>query len=492
MNKLRFRGRKLVAHKKKEFGMKKIIVCVLSLCACVGLFAQQPTVAVAAFDVQGGISVDEANVVYELFITELVSTGAVRVLDRYNLDKIMAEMKFQATDWSDRQKTASLGRALNANIIIRGRLMKMGGTIYWTATMLNINTAQVLFSSRQTLKDIKEVWGKLPDFCKQLVSKVNMTPPQGLSTVAVSTFDVQGGITPDEASVITELFITELVSTNEVNVLDRASFDKIITEMKFQTSDWSDGQKTAALGRATNAGNIIRGQLMKMGDTIFWTATMLDVNTAQVLHSSRLQLKDLNEVINKLPEFRQQMMAKIPPPNLFVGRWQCNFSRWKSWQSDTQSFDLFCILNIKADGSVLIERYDIITNTQNRITHTFRDDDVTHTTELRSYKGTGKYTSIIRDSNDNISIIISMTLDGIPKGANTNDSRVTGTPFNDGKDIGEVKATINLKQTYPFKINIDWCRLKFLFRIYKENGQVKYRNYSGANGESYQTFTKLD
>jgi TolB-like protein len=145
---------------------------------------------------------------------------------------------------------------------------------------------------------------------------------QQLPTVAVATFDTIGGVTKDEAQVITELFMAELVSKGTVNVVDRVNFDKIIAEMKFQTSDWSNNQKTAALGKALNAQYVIRGQVMKMSDRIYWTATMLDINTAQVLYSSREQLSNLGEAFDKLPTFCDQMLNKIPAPNYFVGIWK--------------------------------------------------------------------------------------------------------------------------------------------------------------------------
>ncbi|MCL1931673.1 MAG: hypothetical protein FWF55_07645 [Treponema sp.] len=472
---------------------KTICLVILTMCGVVA-FAQQPTVAVAGFDVQGGITQDEAGVVYELFIAELVSTGAVRVLDRYNLDKIMTELKFQTTDWSNSRKTASLGRALNANIIIRGRLMKMGGTIYWTATMLNINTAQVLFSSRQALKDISEVWGKLPDFCKQLVAKIQ-TPRnmQGLSTVAVTTFDVQGGITPEEAGVVTELFITELVSMGDMNVVDRVSFDKIMAEMKFQTSDWSNSQKTAALGRVMNAENIIRGQLMKMGDTIYWTATMLDVNTAQVLYSSRLQLKNLSEVWGKLTEFRQQIVAKLPPPNLFVGRWQAS--------KEVDGKELICILNIQPNGTVIVERYDTITETRNRVVDAgetalsglvgvltlgllhagggldpvYYDYKTTYSSPNRSGNGTGTYSSVARKSGDNINTTISFNLNGIASG-------IPAYP--------QAEVTLKLKEPDSFSFsssNDTYFSCKY--EVYTKSG--KPDSEKASSGSRYINFTRL-
>jgi TolB-like protein len=176
---------------------------------------------------------------------------------------------------------------------------------------------------------------------------------QQLPTVAVATFDVTGGVTADEARVITELFMAELVSKGKVSVVDRVNFDKIIAEMRFQTSDWSNAQKTAALGNALNAGYVIRGQLMKMGNAIYWTATMIDIKTAQVLYSAREQVNDLSEIFGKLPGFCSQITNKIPNGNGLVGRWQSTSYVWEPERDDSR--EVKCILDFKENGTVIME-----------------------------------------------------------------------------------------------------------------------------------------
>jgi len=170
--------------------------------------------------------------------------------------------------------------------------------------------------------------------------------------IAVSTFNATGGISSDEAQIVTELFIAELVSTGRVSVVDRSSFDLILAEMKFQESDWVSRDRTAQLGQAIGAEAIIRGQLMKMGDNIYWTATMVDVNTAQILSSARDQIGNINQIFNRLPDFCQQIISNLPQPpappvNNFIGRWQ------------SSSRNGICILEFRADGSIFVENYSV-------------------------------------------------------------------------------------------------------------------------------------
>ena len=113
-------------------------------------------------------------------------------------------------------------------------------------------------------------------------------PAQEQKVVAVATFDITGNaVTQDEADAITELFITELVSTGKVSVVDRANFDKIVKEMKFQASDWSDSSKTTAPGNAANAQLSSRWQIIKLGSKLYLSSLILDAKIAKVLSSAR-------------------------------------------------------------------------------------------------------------------------------------------------------------------------------------------------------------
>ncbi|MDR3343315.1 MAG: DUF1566 domain-containing protein [Treponema sp.] len=133
-------------------------------------------------------------------------------------------------------------------------------------------------------------------------------------TVAVSLFETRGGLSKDEAEVVTELFITELIAEGTIKVVDRNNFDKIMTEMQFQSSDWADSAKVAQLGRALNANSIIRGTVMTLAGQTVITSTILDINTAQILSSSTLRMKGIDEIFDKLPVFVKEMMKNLPDP----------------------------------------------------------------------------------------------------------------------------------------------------------------------------------
>jgi hypothetical protein len=108
------------------------------------------------------------------------------------------------------------------------------------------------------------------------------------------------------------LFVAELVANRTIQVVDRANFDKIMAEMKFQASDWADSYRVGELGRMTGANSIIRGTVVSLGCEIVITATVLDINTAQILSSSVLRMRRINEVFEKMSPFVADMVKNLP------------------------------------------------------------------------------------------------------------------------------------------------------------------------------------
>lgn len=142
---------------------KNILLAVFTLIASFGLvFAQSRSMAVMPFDVVGNaVTADEAEAITELYISALVDAGAVKIVDRANFDKVMKELNFQSSDWSNSEKTAKLGKALNAKFISRGKIMKLGSKLTISASVIDIQTAENIASTKATYQDIDDLVSNL-------------------------------------------------------------------------------------------------------------------------------------------------------------------------------------------------------------------------------------------------------------------------------------------------------------------------------------------
>ena len=153
--------------------MKKLSLVLLFLLCPILLFSQttqKPTVVVVPFDTKD-ISQDDVDIINELFISEYANTGKATVVDRNSFDKIQKELEFQSTDWSDSNKVAELGRALNANHVVTGQFLKFRDEIIFNVKVLDVNTVAILAAETVRIKDIAELFDLLPQTCKSLATK---------------------------------------------------------------------------------------------------------------------------------------------------------------------------------------------------------------------------------------------------------------------------------------------------------------------------------
>lgn len=262
--------------------------------------------------------------------------------------------------------------------------------------------------------------------------------------IAVSTFDTKGNVSSEDADIITELFITEMVSQG-VNVIDRANFDKILAEMKFQTSDWSDSKKTSELGKVLNATAVIRGQIMQTASNVIITATMLDVATAKILSSARTMADDIQNIYTKtnrarafnygdyINELCTEIKAKLPEPEPILGTWRtetifCNYrsngydngyvsSVYFAWSnsdyriiSNTKGE---CMVEFKNDGTFSITR--LTYPTFEVVCPKVQEYTVKETMYETVGSGFWKFTGKTTDSNDKTSYrnyLLQVTIDG--------------------------------------------------------------------------------
>jgi len=155
---------------KKHFLL--IFFSVVFIMICEPCFAKiKPVVVVAPFDAKG-VAQEEVDIITELFTAEYANTGLASVVDRNSFDKIKEQLKFQSSDWSNANKVAQLGKALNANHVVVGQLLKFRGQIITTIKIIDVNTTTILASYTEKIRDVEKVLDKIPSICKELSNRL--------------------------------------------------------------------------------------------------------------------------------------------------------------------------------------------------------------------------------------------------------------------------------------------------------------------------------
>ena len=129
--------------------------------------AQKTVAVVVPFD-SSGVPQEEVDVVYRMFLSEFVRTGKCTVVDRSSFDKIRAQQNFQLSDWSNNDKVAKLGKALNANVVVTGQIMKFRSEFMFITQILDVNSTEIISSADKQVNDVAVLFGSFGEMCETL------------------------------------------------------------------------------------------------------------------------------------------------------------------------------------------------------------------------------------------------------------------------------------------------------------------------------------
>ena len=155
--------------RKMKTAKRLLAVTVVFAALCAGSLTAQavPVVVIAPFDAKG-VSKDEADVITEIFTAEYAAAGGANVVDRTSFDKIRAQLSFQTSDWSNSDKVAQLGKALNANQVVVGQLFKFREQIVIAVKVIDVNTTTILASHTEKVSDVEKLFDKISGICQKL------------------------------------------------------------------------------------------------------------------------------------------------------------------------------------------------------------------------------------------------------------------------------------------------------------------------------------
>lgn len=132
-----------------------------------------PMVAVLPLDARG-LTTEEASVMTDMLGSELLQTGAFRVMERSQMDKILAEQGFQKSGACDNSQCAvEMGQLLGIDNMVVGSIGKVGRTFLVNARMVSVGSGEILRSvSRTTTGDVDDILTRmLPIVASELANK---------------------------------------------------------------------------------------------------------------------------------------------------------------------------------------------------------------------------------------------------------------------------------------------------------------------------------
>ncbi|MFH0947725.1 MAG: CsgG/HfaB family protein [Elusimicrobiota bacterium] len=125
-------------------------------------------IAVADFSGKN-VSAADASIVADFLRTELVNIGTYDVIEKANMDKILAEAAFQQAGCTTSECAVQIGKILNVQKMIVGSLSKLEGIYYITVSIVNVETGKIDASQTAQCESSKELMSASQSLANQLV-----------------------------------------------------------------------------------------------------------------------------------------------------------------------------------------------------------------------------------------------------------------------------------------------------------------------------------
>ncbi len=144
------------------------------------LYSQKKTnIAVAEFDGKN-VSTMDAITVSDLLRTEIVKIGKFNVVDRANMEQLLAEQAFQLTGCTTQECAVKMGKLLNVNKMIVGSVIKLGTLYLINTNMVDVETGEIIQSEKVETKALEEL-PKTTEYLAEILSRDTIKKKQPIN-----------------------------------------------------------------------------------------------------------------------------------------------------------------------------------------------------------------------------------------------------------------------------------------------------------------------
>jgi len=126
--------------------------------------------AVSNFEARSPLSASEAAFITDFFRTAVVELGIFDIVDRNNMDKILAEQGFQQTGCTTEDCAVQMGKLLNVHYITIGSCGKLLSRFILTVNVVSVESGKIIFSANEDCyseSDIEKMTGRIAEKIKQ-------------------------------------------------------------------------------------------------------------------------------------------------------------------------------------------------------------------------------------------------------------------------------------------------------------------------------------
>ena len=137
---------------------------------------------VAVLDFSGkNVPTEDASIFSDMVRSDMVKLNKVNVIDKGNMDKLLAESKFQQTGATTTDDAVKIGKILNVQKVVTGSLSRMEGSYYVNANYVDIETAKIEKSEMLQCKESGELLNVADELTTNLLSPAKVSKSKAKS-----------------------------------------------------------------------------------------------------------------------------------------------------------------------------------------------------------------------------------------------------------------------------------------------------------------------
>jgi len=184
---------------------KKILISLLIFITCA---LAQPLVNIAILELEGkNVPQTEASILSDKLRVELYKTNKFKIIERGQMDEILAEQGFQQTGCFSDECIVEVGRLIGVEQIIAGSIGKVGDIYFISIRLISITEGTVINNVEEMVEGtINEVLktGMTNIVHKLIADEPSPPPPITKGSLSISTFPSKARVTIDGNVIIAE------------------------------------------------------------------------------------------------------------------------------------------------------------------------------------------------------------------------------------------------------------------------------------------------
>jgi TolB-like protein len=143
--------------------IRRIIAVFILVLLSIPAFAQAEKMRIAVFDLTSKSKEVEADsaMLSEMLRNEFIKTGRFEVVSREQTARIMTEAEFQGTGVTSEAGAIKIGKLLNVRRAIVGSVGLLGGTVFVTVQLFDLETGRFITAESMEAPSMKEIVSRM-------------------------------------------------------------------------------------------------------------------------------------------------------------------------------------------------------------------------------------------------------------------------------------------------------------------------------------------